>query len=279
MRPERLPHHPPTASVARVIDGLASLPTWLIVLICAAGFSAVTFGTRLIVLRRCRPERQDELVVLATAMNGPTGTTLAFLIGFAVTITWGTMTGAQSSVEKVASSAQQISWLTENIEDARDARVINEDLSGYLKTIVNQDHAKLAPGDIVQLPSFDYLDKLEKDVHRIGKAGSKAIPESGSLLSSAATLTGGQAELNALARRQLPSVVLWLLFFTAALSAAVMGIVATKVKRPYLILGWALVAAIGISVVLSLYNPFDGTVSVDFQPLIDAAERITPMAQ
>ncbi len=271
-----MPPHSADATVARVIDGLATLPTWLIVLICAAGFSAVTFGTRQIVLKRCRPERQDELVILATAMNGPTGTTLAFLIGFAVTITWGTMSGAQASIEKVASSAQQISWLTENIQDVQEARVINEDLSGYLKTIVNQDRGKLATGDIVQLPSFDYLDRLERDVHRIGKAGSKTIPESGSLLSSGATLMGGQAELNALARRQLPNVVLWLLFLTAGLSAAVMGIVATKVRRPYLILGWALVAAVGISVVLSLYNPFDGTVSVDFQPLIDAAERIEP---
>ena len=74
-------------------------------------------------------------------------------------------------------------------------------------------------------------------------------------------------------------MVLWLLLFTATLSAAVMGIVATKVSRPYLILGWAIVAATGICVVLSLYNPFDGTVSVDFQPLADAAARIAVNAR
>ncbi len=261
-----------------MIDGLATFPTWLIVLLCALGLSAITFGTRYLVLRRCNAERQDELVVLATAMNGPTGTTLAFLIGFAVTITWGTMSGAQTAIEKVAASAQQISWLTENIDDKRTTRVINEDLSAYLTTIANDDRPKLASGDIVQLPSFDYLDALERDVHSVGKQGSTAIPESGSLLSAAATLTGGQAELNALARRQLPNVVLWLLLLTASLSAAVMGIVATNVKRPYLIFGWALVAAVGVSVVLSLYNPFDGTVSVDFKALTDAAARISQNA-
>lgn len=131
-------------------------------------------------------------------------------------------------------------------------------------------------GDIVQLPSFDNLDQLERDVHRIGQAGTTVNPESGPMLSAAATLTGAQAELNGVARRQLPTVVLWLLIFTAALSAAVMGIVATNVRRPYLILGWALVGGIGISVVLSLYNPFAGTVAVDFQPLVDAALRIRP---
>lgn len=257
-----------------MISAFATLPTWLILIICAAGFSAVTFGTRQIVVRRCAPERQDDLVDLAKAMNGPTGTTLAFLIGFAVTITWGTMSAAQGSVEKVAASAQQISWLTENLEDRDSAKVINSDLSEYLTTIATRDRAQLASGDIVQLPSFDYLDKLEKDVHLIGKAGSATNPESGPLLSAAAALTGAQGELNAVARRQLPDVVLWLLLFTATLSAAVMGIVATEVRRPYLILGWAIVAAMGVSVVLSLYNPFDGTVSVDFLPLTDAASRI-----
>ena len=89
---------------------------------------------------------------------------------------------------------------------------------------------------MVQLPSFDELDTLERDVHLVGKSGTTANPESGPLLSAAANLTGAQADLNAVARRQLPAVVLWLLLFTATLSAAVMGIVAVKVRRPYLIL-------------------------------------------
>ncbi len=270
----RLAPEAPTASVKHVLAAFTTLPTWVIILVCAVAFSTITFGTRWIVTRRCEPDRQDDLVELAGAMNGPTGTTLAFLIGFAVTITWGTMSAAQGSIEKVAASAQQISWLTENLEDKAAARTINDDLAPYLLTIADKDRAKLASGDIVQLPSFDYLDKLERDVHAVGKTGSTVNPESGQLLSAAAALTGAQAELNAVARRQLPTVVLWLLFFTATLSAAVMGIVATKVKRPYLILGWAIVAATGITVVLSLYNPFDGTVSVDFQALSDAAMRI-----
>lgn len=257
-----------------MLSWIATLPTWLIVIICGSAFSAVTFGTRAVVLRRTATKRQGELIDLATAMNGPTGTTLAFLIGFAVSITWGTMSAAQVSIEKVAASAQQVSWLTENLSDSSKTVVINEDLDRYLTTIVNNDRTNLADRNLVELPSFDSLNKLERDVRQTSKTGATVNPEFGPLLSAASSLTESQAELNALARRQLPSVVLWLLIFTAGLSAAVMGIVATKVRRPYLIFGWALVAAIGISVVLSLYNPFIGTVSVDFQPLTDAAARI-----
>ncbi|TXH40493.1 MAG: DUF4239 domain-containing protein [Actinobacteria bacterium] len=262
-----------------MLAAFTTLPTWLLVLVCAVAFSLVTFGTRWIVRRRCDADRQDDLVELAGAMNGPTGTTLAFLIGFAVTITWGAMSAAQGSIEKVAASAQQMSWLTENLEDRATAKSVNDDLNSYLLAIVNQDRGQLASGDIVQLPSFDYLDKLERDIRAVGKSGATANPESSQLLTAASALTGAQAELNAVARRQLPTVVLWLLLFTATLSAAVMGIVATKVSRPYLILGWAIVAATGICVVLSLYNPFDGTVSVDFQPLADAAARIAVNAR
>ncbi|MDQ1304599.1 MAG: hypothetical protein QG671_426, partial [Actinomycetota bacterium] len=43
---------------------------------------------------------------------------------------------------------------------------------------------------------------------------------------------------------------------------------------PYLIAGWALVTAMGITVVLTLYDPFSGSVTVNFQPLLDAAERL-----
>lgn len=262
-----------------MLAAFTTLPTWLLVLVCAVAFSLVTFGTRWIVRRRCDADRQDDLVELAGAMNGPTGITLAFLIGFAVTITWGAMSAAQGSIEKVAASAQQMSWLTENLEDRATAKSVNDDLNSYLLAIVNQDRGQLASGDIVQLPSFDYLDKLERDIRAVGKSGATANPESSQLLTAASALTGAQAELNAVARRQLPTVVLWLLLFTATLSAAVMGIVATKVSRPYLILGWAIVAATGICVVLSLYNPFDGTVSVDFQPLADAAARIAVNAR
>ncbi len=83
-----------------------------------------------------------------------------------------------------------------------------------------------------------------------------------------------QAELNAIARRDLPPVFIQLLILTGALSAATVGIVAARTKRPYLIAGWALVTAMGITVVLTLYDPFSGSVTVNFQPLLDAAERL-----
>ena len=38
--------------------------------------------------------------------------------------------------------------------------------------------------------------------------------------------------------------------------------------------GWAVVIAMGLTVVMALYNPFDGSVSVTFDPLTDAAARV-----
>lgn len=253
---------------------MAQWPTLALVALGACFLTLVTFSTRAAVIRWTSKERQSDLIDLASSMNAPVGTTLAFLIGFAVSITWGTMSAAQVAIEQVASSSQQLSWLTLNLNDQARANAINEDVVRYLNTIVEQDRKVLPSGDIVELPSFNALDQLERQIHQAAQGGSAVNPEVGPMLSAAAALTGSQAQLNAVARRQLPSVVMWLLLFTATLSAAVMGIVATKVRRPYLIVGWAFVAAIGIAVVLSLYSPFAGTVAVDFQPISDASQRI-----
>ena len=124
------------------------------------------------------------------------------------------------------------------------------------------------------MPSFKYLDVLEKQMRELAASASVEDPEASRALTSASAIAQSQAELVSIARRQLPTSVLWLLLVAGTLSSMVMGIVATKVERPFLLVGWALVSAIGISVVLSLYNPFAGGVSVDLQPLEDAATRI-----
>jgi len=88
------------------------------------------------------------------------------------------------------------------------------------------------------------------------------------------TMAGTQAELNVVARRGPPSLVLQLLVLTGCLSAATVGMLAVGVHRPYLIVGWAFVIAMGLTVVIAIYNPFAGSVSITFDPLLDAASRI-----
>lgn len=253
---------------------MARWPTGLVVLTLALFFCLVTFGTRFLVRKRADSERQKELVTLAEAMNGPTGVAMAFLIGFSVTISWGTISAAQSAVEGVAASAQEIAWLTENLRDRSRADAIVQDLKAYLETMSGQDQARLADGDLGELPSFTYLDSLEGQVRSLAAQPSTKDPEAARALTAASALAQQQADLVSIARRQVPTSMLWLLLVTGTLSSMVMGIVATKVQRPYLLVGWALVSAIGLSVVLSLYNPFAGGVSVDMQPLDDAAQRI-----
>lgn len=257
-----------------MFDALAQLPTLAIVVIFTAYFTVVTFATRLLVRRRVAPARQTELITLADAMNGPTGVALAFLIGFSVTIMWGTINSAQTSVENVAASAQKVAWLTENLSDRRQADAIQQDLKDYLRAISEEDAPRLARGDVGELPSLTYLDRLERQVRRLAQDPQASDPEATQVLSVASSIAEDQVELLSIARRQLPVSVLWLLLVAGTLSSMLMGIVATEVNRPFLLVGWALVSAMGISIVVSLYNPFAGDVTVNFQPLQDGVERI-----
>ncbi len=253
---------------------LAELPVIAIVAIFALYFSAVTFATRYLVRRHTSPERQAELITLADVMNGPTGVSMAFLIGFSVTITWGTISAAQSAVEKVASSTQEVAWLTEHMEDREAARALSGTLKKYLVTIQTQDVARLADRDLREMPSFTYLDELQGQLHNLAIDKSVQDAEASRALDAAAAVAENQAELVSIARRELPAALLWLLLVAGTLSSMVMGIVATKVDGPFLLVGWALVSAIGISVVLIMYDPFSGDIAVDMQALDDAAHRI-----
>jgi hypothetical protein len=155
---------------------------------------------------------------------------------------------------------------------------VNADLRAYLTAIAGQDSVVLATEEATEMPSFSALETLQDDVRDLDRAAQNT-PESASvrtLQSQVLQLAEVQAELNAVARRQLPSVVLQLLVLSGCLSAATVGMLAVDVVRPYLIVGWAFVIAMGLTVVLGLYNPFDGSVAVTFQPMLDATSRIVP---
>lgn len=199
---------------------------------------------------------------------------MAFLIGFSVTITWGTISAAQSAVEKVAASAQEVAWLTENMQDKEAASEIGLTLKKYLETVQTQDVDRLAARDLRGMPSFTYIDALQGQLHNLTISRSVDGEGASRAMDAAAAIAENQAELVSIARRQLPDALLWLLLVAGTLSSMVMGIVATKVDGPFLLIGWALVSAIGISVVLIMYAPFSGDIAVDMQALDDAAHRI-----
>lgn len=249
-------------------------PVWIILIVCSGTFLAVMFGARHVVRRYSR-EHREETIDLAKAMNGPTAASLAFLVGFAVTISIGTINAAQVAVEKVAAEAQQMALLTDTLADRERADAIKSTLNNYLTTIANDDRQSLVARQLVELPSFVQLEVLEQEVRELAAGSPQAKPEvAGALQTSVSNLARAQADLNAVARRDLPPIVLQLLFLTGLLSAVTVGIAAAGAERPYLIVGWALVSALGLAVVLALNDPFAGGVSVTFEPLLDAASRI-----
>ncbi len=256
---------------------MPSWPTGLVLVLFSVIFLAVMFGARLLLARFSQGERRTELSGLAGSMNGPVGASLAFLVGFAVTITWTTMATAQTSVEKLAAQAQQTALLAESVLTPTETTKVAADLSTYLTAIADQDSAVLATGEVSEMPSFDALEALQNDVREMERTPRDATDASlvRTLHSDVVQLAETQSELNAVARRGLPSVVLQLLILTGCLSAATVGMLAVDVERPYLIVGWALVIAMGLTVVIALYNPFAGSVSITFDPLMDAASRVT----
>ncbi len=256
---------------------VAGWPTWLVLTVFVIIFLAVMFGARWALARFAGEERRPELAGLANSLNGPVGATLAFLVGFAVSITWTTMSSAQTSIEKLAAQAQQTALLGGSVLDSADTATLRVDLIAYLKAIADRDSLVLANGEVAEMPSFPALEQLQSDVHVMERA-SQNTPEAASvrtLQANVLQLAETQAELNAVARRGLPDVVLQLLVLTGCMSAATVGMLAVGVERPYLIVGWAVVIAMGLTVVIALYNPFEGTVSVTFDPISDAVRRIS----
>ena len=83
------------------------------------------------------------------------GATFAFLIGFAITITWSAVGAGQDAVDLQASSAQQLSWATSEIQDNAGADEVNDNLRNYLNTVVSKDGPALADGDFTALPSAE----------------------------------------------------------------------------------------------------------------------------
>lgn len=258
------------------ITDVPSWPTWMVLALFSVGALLVMFGARLILARSTDETRREELADLAKSMNGPVGATLAFLVGFAVTITWTTMSSAQSSIERLAAQAQQTALLAGSALEPAAANGFDADLRSYLVTITDKDSVVLAGGVQTEMPSFASLEALQSDIRKLELTtkDSTAAADVRTLQADVVQLAQTQAELNAVARRGLPSVVLQLLILTGCLSAATVGLLAVDVRRPYLIVGWALVIAMGLTVVIALYAPFGGSVAVTFDPLSDAAGRI-----
>lgn len=254
---------------------MSAAPIWLLIVGWFVLLSAVSFGARWWVRQRNDPDRQDELGDHANKFTGVVGATFAFLIGFAITISWSGVTAGQSVVEAEAAASQQLAWSAGNLKDQQAGQRISDALVKYLRVSASEDPAQLSMGDFGSLPSADALSDLQDTVHSVAYVGGSSVPEASGLVTAASAIAGEQAQLSAIASRALPSVVIVLLIASAVLLAIVIGMSTVTVHRPVLLVGWSLVAAIALSVVMTLDYPFSGDISVDLTPLSYAADRIS----
>lgn len=253
---------------------LNDVPTWVVIIVSFGIFAGICGATRHLVRKRTTEERREELADYAGKLLGPLGATFAFLVGFAITMTWGAISAGQDAVDLQASSAQQVSWASANIADQAGAAEVNARLSAYLDIAVNDDAPALADGQFVVLPSAESFDKLQDSVHTVAYRGGNSVPEASGMVSAAASLTAARSKMVAVAERSLPTLVIVLILLSGALLAIGMGISASIVPRPTLMYGWAFVAGLSLSVVLLLDYPFGGGLAVNVEPLAAVAQAV-----
>lgn len=253
---------------------LVAVPPWLVILLWFAVFSAVAFIARWLVMRIGDEKRREELAQHSHKLAGALGATFAFLVGFAITITWSSVGEGQQIVEEQAAHAQQLAWSVNGMREVSVADPLLTSLKAYLEAVAYRDGDVLARGAGDTLPSSEPLAVLADQVHAVAFAPDTSMTESAMLTSNLQGLAMGQASIVALSQRQLPILLALLLVTSGVAMAAVAGIGAATVARPYLLLVWCFVSALAISVAFILDHPFGGALAVDFRPVIVVADSL-----
>ena len=252
----------------------SELSPWIIIALGFVFFAAISAACRFALTGRASPQRIAHLEEHAGKLLSVFGATFAFLVGFAITITWSAVGAGQDAVDLQASSAQQLSWAASEIQDQAGAAEVNGNLRDYLNTVVDRDGAALADGNFGALPSAETFDTLQNSVHRVASGPGNRDPVASGMVSAAASLTAAQSKVTAVAQRSLPIILIALIVLSGTLLAATVGMAALTVKPPYLMYAWALLSAVSVAVVLMMDFPFSGGITVNLGPLSVAAASI-----
>lgn len=252
---------------------LSALPPWLLIAIGFVLFASVSAGCRLALRRAASPERSTQVEGFAGKLLGVFGASFALLVGFSITITWSAVSAGQDAVDLQAGVAQQLSWAASAMKDQAGADVINDNLRDFLNTVVRDDQRHLAEGNVSVLPSDEIFDTLQNNVHRVASGQANADPVASGMVSAAASLTAAWSKVTSVAQRKLPTVLVALILASGLCLAAVVGMSALTVERPFLMYLSALISAMSIAVVLITDFPFIG-IGVDLAPLSVSASSI-----
>ena len=229
--------------------------------------------------------RREDLSEHAEKTLGPIAASLAFLIGFAITITWGGISAGQAQVEAEATAAKQIVWALEmqaphgsqEAVDQRSVAVLTQLVN--LLTVQDEEDRKMIPsGNVERLASTMKLSELETTVHAIILDPKTNPAKSSALQTAASEIASAKGELLAISRRELPVLLKLLILVNGLLLAAVMGMALATTKRPVLLIAWSFVVSLSISIVFMLDHPLTGPLGVSTQPLMDVVEWINSVA-
>lgn len=238
-------------------------------------FVAVCFAARRIVLKRCDGETRNELAEQAQSLLTGIAATFAFFIGFAISISWGAVSAAQSAVEEQTSAIQQTAWEIRNLPDPAQSTMLMDKLRTYVSAAADLDSGFLARGVSIGLPSTVPLEDLETALRQT--AGKQQDSYVASRLSAVgSSLVSASASVAAVANRALPQPLMALLVIVAVLVSASMGIsTATYGRRSMIFVGvWCVVPALSLTVVLALAYPFALRSGLTLAPLRAVAQHL-----
>lgn len=254
---------------------LIALPSQVIILSLLVTFGLVCFAARALVMRRCDEETREELADQAKSLLTGLAATFAFFIGFAISISWGAVSAAQSAVEQEATAVIQMDWELRNMPDAGESGVLRNKLRTFVEAAANQDTGFLAHGVTIGLPSAVPLEEFETAV----RAYTDKRPESREstrLASAASNLVSSSASVASVGNRALPQALMALLLLVAILVSAAMGISTVTYGRRSMVFVavWCLVPALSLTVVLALAYPFALRSGLTVAPLRAVAQHL-----
>lgn len=237
-------------------DLIIALPLWAITAVLLTLFTAVSFGARELVRRRCGHEETEELADQAKNLLTGVAATFGFFVGFAITVSWGNVSAAQTAVEQQAAAVKQMSREIGNIADPAASTALMDQLRTYARAAATDDADFLRRGVTTGLPSAVTLDRFEDSVYAYAYGPKAPAREVSGLVAAATTLGSSAASVAAVANRALPAPLALLLMVAGALAALIMGVTTVAYRRPILIFVWCLIPAISIAVVIALAFPF-----------------------
>ena len=156
---------------------------------------------------------------------------------------------------------------------AQERKDLSRNLAQYLEKASTEDIESLRVGQIRPLPSDELILALElavialtDDSETMGEVTTQL------LVKSLLDIVSGRAELQSVSNRVLPAGLLGLVFLAARFVAIVMGASMSRVERPYLLVGWAIVMSLALSVLIWLSQPFYAPLEIDVKSLSELAD-------